>query len=169
MRNVLFHFNRMAVCASAGLLVAGCAITHPQKPPHRQAAHHPATSVRCQPAQPGDAAIGNWYGVRSQRGVAGKMHVLIHLRADGTMSYEEELKRGKRPSQALNETGCWRRDKQGLVLRTTMSNGDPVELADPIYTNRYAVRSQSRQHMELNGPFGPLGVRRMPGDYRLPF
>ena len=163
----LFRTSRGVVAVAAAMVAAGCAVK-PEKAPSPPVPRAPA-SLQCQAARAGDEAIGNWYGTRSQRGVAGTLHVLIHLRADGTMSYDEQLKRGKKPGQALGETGCWHRDQQGLVLQTAKSNGEPVELSDPIYKNHYTVRYQPPQTMVFDGRDGRLKARRMPENYRLPF
>lgn len=167
MNNVLFRAGRASACLAVGILAAGCAMngTKPAQP----AAAAPA-QVQCRAAETGDAAVGNWYGVRSQRGVAGQLHVLIRLKADGSMSYEEQLKRGKKPSQTLSETGCWQHDpQQTLLLRTLRSNGEKVEAEDPIYSNRYKIVSQTQSAITLDGPQGQLRAKRMPDGYRLPF
>lgn len=166
MNRFFFRTVRATACLAVGVAAAGCAVksTKPAPPP----AAVPA-QVQCQAAKAGDTAVGNWYGVRTQRGVAGQLHILIRLNADGTMSYDEQLKRGKKPGQNLSETGCWQREQQTLVLRTLKSNGEKVESDDPIYSNRYTVSSQTPQAMVLSGQQGQLRARRMPDGYRLPF
>lgn len=166
MNKVFLRTSRAAVCLAVGVVAAGCAVKS-NKPAAPSAAV--PVQVQCQAAKAGDATVGNWYGVRTQRGVAGQLHVLIRLKADGTMSYEEQLKRGKKPSQNLGETGCWQHEQQTLVLRTLRSNGEKVESDDPIYSNRYTVSSQTQQALVLNGHQGQLRARRMPDNYRLPF
>ncbi|CAM5455898.1 hypothetical protein [Eoetvoesiella caeni] len=166
MNQVLFRTSRAVVYLALGVAAAGCAVKSNKPAPG--AAGAPA-QVQCQAAKAGDTAVGNWYGVHTQRGVAGQLHVLIRLKADGTMSYEEQLKRGKKPSQNLSETGCWQHEQQTLVLRTLKSNGEKVESDDPIYSNRYTIGSQTQTAMVLDGPQGQLRARRMPDGYRLPF
>jgi len=157
---------RLTATAGVALIgLAGCANMHETS---RQKPSAMAQAQPCAPAAAGDALVGNWMGVQKQKGVAGELHVLITLRADGAMAYGEQLKRGRRPPQGLNETGCWNRQGQSLVLRTTHSNGVAVEADDPIYTNQYAVRSASGARLVLAGPDGPLALRRMPDDYRMP-
>jgi hypothetical protein len=95
---------------------------------------------------------------------------LYTLNADGVMAYTEQLKRGKNPSQGLDEGGCWRHDKQTLVLKTLESNGAPVNLDDPIYTNRYTVVSAGANALTLKAADGAtITARRMSPGYRLPF
>ncbi|HUG58381.1 MAG TPA: hypothetical protein VL002_09125 [Candidimonas sp.] len=150
---------------AATLLVAGCAapVSAPPPPPVKEA-------PKCQVAAPGDALVGNWLSVRKQKGVAGELRTLFTLHPDGTMAYTEQLKRGKNPSQGIDEAGCWKRDQQTLVLQTLLSNGAPIEASDPIYTNRYAIVSASGQVLNLKAPGGTaIKAKRMSPGYRLPF
>ena len=55
------------------------------------------------------------------------------------MSYESQLKVGKRIRPALRETGCWTYTNGIYTMQTTRSNGEPVDIEDPIYRNRYRV------------------------------
>src|SRR5690606_12279535 len=97
------------------------------------------------------------------------LRTLVSLRADGTMSYDEQLTRPRKAPQGLSETGCWQRDGQALVLRTVESNGSPVDLEDPIYINRYTLNRETPERITLTGSDGvKLEARRMPPDYRLP-
>lgn len=144
-------------------VLAGCAGAPSPKPP--PAAQEQAA---CRQAAQGDAWVGNWLGVDKRKGITGELHVLITLRQDGTMAYAEQLKRRSKLPQTLSETGCWHRDGETLVMRTTHSNGVPVEQGDPIYTNTYAVKSRAGQ-LALSRPEGLLTLKRMPNDYRLPF
>jgi hypothetical protein len=108
--------------------------------------------------------------VRKQKGVAGELRTLFTLHADGVMSYTEQLKRGKNPSQGLEETGCWQRKEQTLTLQTLESNGAPVDVSDPIYTNRYTIVSASGNVLALKAPDGTtIRAKRMSPGYRLPF
>lgn len=161
MRNVFFSVRALFCGLTLAILLAGCASSpKPAKP-------KPVSGV-CQAAAAGDPFIGTWLSVRKHKGVAGELHVQFALRADGTMAYSEQLKRGKRPPQELNETGCWSRDQHTLALKTTKSNGVPVELDDPIYTNKYTIRSQDGRLLSLLGSDGEFKARRMPDSYRMP-
>jgi len=154
------------VVASALLmLLAGCAVRRPAPPPP---AKH-AETVQCRAAPQGDALIGTWLSMGREKGIAGQLRTLFALHPDGTMAYAEQLVRGKRPPQGLDESGCWHREGQTLVLRTTQSNGAAVDLHDPIYVNRYAIVSQSGAALTLKGRDGVLKARRMPPGYRLPY
>ena len=146
---------------AVAVLVAGCAGA--PKPEPRQA-DEPAA---CPAASEGDAWVGNWLGVNQHKGVAGELHVQITLHQDGTMAYTEQLKRTGKSPQSLNEIGCWHREGDTLVLRTTHSNAVAVEQGDPIYTNEYETQTQAGR-LVLQGPEGPLSFRKMPDDYRLP-
>ncbi|HEY9281626.1 MAG TPA: hypothetical protein VIP51_16280 [Eoetvoesiella sp.] len=133
----------------------------------------PAPSVpvagQCRAAPANDPLVGTWLAVRKHKGVAGELHVLFALQADGTMAYNEQLKRGKTPPRELNETGCWHHDKSTLTLQTTKSNGAPIELDDPIYSNKFTIRSQDGKTLSLLGSDGQFKARRMPDGYRLPY
>lgn len=113
--------------------------------------------------------MGNWLSVSSERGVAGALRTLYTLHTDGTMDYVEQIKRPRTPSQGLHETGCWSHEGQTLVLRTLQSNSVPVNLNDPIYTNRYQVRQVTANELRLSGSNGAVRARRMSPGYRLPF
>jgi hypothetical protein len=157
--------------AGAGLAVAtvlaGCAT---QAPAPQAAAPAEPQAPACQAAAAQDGIVGNWLSVRREKGVRGELRTLFTLNADGTMAYTEQLKRGKQPSQGLDETGCWSRKDNGLVLRTLESNGAQVALDDPIYTNTYTVVSSSPEKLTLKAPDGAvLNARRMSPGYRLPF
>jgi len=148
----------------AAAMVLGACATPPAPQPQEKAP--PA----CQAAATDDKLVGNWLSIRKQKGVAGELRTLYTLNADGTMAYTELLKRGKNPSQGLAETGCWQHTKQTLVLQTLTSNGMPVDLDDPIYTNRYAVTSITTDNVALRDADGArITARRMSPDYRLPF
>lgn len=159
-------FRQRAVYAGlfAAALLAGCAApSAPQPAPKPEA-------PTCQAAASGEALVGNWLSVRKQKGVAGELRTLFTLHPDGTMAYTEQLKRGKNPSQGLSETGCWERKQQTLTMRTLQSNGAPVSLDDPIYTNDYTVVSADDKALSLKGADGTvITARRMSPGYRLPF
>ncbi len=151
---------------SLALLLAACAAppSPPEAPPKPKA-------PSCQVAAEGDALIGNWLNVRTQRGVVGELRTLFSLNADGTMAYTEQLKRGKKPSQGLAETGCWHRENQKLVLRTLQSNGADVDVDDPIYVNTYTVTGTQKDRITLRRDQDGVAMpaRRMSPGYRLPF
>lgn len=144
------------------LVLAGCA-TPPPEP------SAPEEVSACKAAASGEALVGTWMSVRRESGVTGELRSLFTLRADGTMSYAEQLSRPKRAPQGLAEAGCWVREGSTLVLRTTESNGSPVDLDDPIYVNRYQVVKEGSDRLRLRSPEGvQLDAKRMPADYRLP-
>lgn len=159
---------RIRVCAwLAGTLALGalaaCAPTVTQAP-------QAGVSVpECVPAAPGDALLGNWLSVSSQKGVAGAVRTLFTLNPDGSMSYVQQVKRPNSPSQGLYESGCWSRKGDGIELLTLESNGSPVNLGDPIYTNTYQLRRTEADELHLLGPEGPIRAKRMSPGYRLPF
>ncbi|HUH88938.1 MAG TPA: hypothetical protein VL003_12950 [Pusillimonas sp.] len=154
-RRALGFLTGMAV------LLAGCAGA--PKPEAPRTDGHTA----CQAAAQGDTWVGNWLGVDKRKGVAGELRVQMILRQDGTMAYTEQLKRAGKSPQSLSESGCWHRQANELVMRTTHSNAVAVEQGDPIYTNSYTTRT-SGPNLVLDGPEGPLSLKRMPDDYRLP-
>jgi hypothetical protein len=152
-----------AALAVVGALAA-CAPTAP--PPSASA---PAKPPACVAASAGDPVVGNWLSVASEKGVAGALRTLYTLKADGTMSYVEQIKRPRTPSQGLYETGCWTHQGNTLTLRTLQSNGSPVNLDDPIYVNRYQVEQATATDLRMRGPDGTVRVKRMSPGYRLPF
>lgn len=147
-------------------LAAGCAV-----PPQKAEVQAPvAQAPTCTAASANDPAIGNWLSIRREKGVTGELRSLFTLNADGTMAYTEQLKRGKQPSQGLAEAGCWHHTNNTLVLRTLESNGAPVNLDDPIYTNTYAMTGVNGDRLTLKASDGTrINARRMSPGYRLPF
>lgn len=165
MHDLLLRPRTLVVGLAAAVFMAGCAapVSAPPPPP-------PKTAPACQAAASGDVLVGNWLSVRKQKGVAGELRTLFTLHSDGRMAYTEQLKRGKNPSQGLDETGCWRHEGQALVLQTLLSNGAPVDLDDPIYTNRYTVVSAGGNALTLQGSDRAVfKAKRMSPGYRLPF
>ena len=165
MYDFLLRQRTLLMAAATMVFIAGCAapVTAPPQPPAKP-------EVKCQAAAAGEALTGNWLNVRKQKGVAGELRTLFTLHADGVMSYTEKLKRGKNPSQGLEETGCWQRQQQTLTLQTLASNGAPVDVNDPIYTNRYTIVSASGNIMTLKASDGTtIRAKRMSPGYRLPF
>ena len=158
------HLHAGAACAAL-LTLAACA---PIRPASEPAAAPPAPPA-CTAAVAGDPLVGNWLSVGSQKGVAGALRTLYTLNPDGSMNYVEQIKRPRTPSQGLYEAGCWSHDGQTLTLRTLESNGSPVNLDDPIYTNRYRVLRVNATELQLGGPSGTVKARRMSPGYRLPF
>lgn len=147
-------------------VVAGCAVPAPPAEPDPGDQALPA----CTPAAENNVLLGNWLVVRSQKGVAGELRTLLTLQPDGSMAYTEQLKRPGKPSQGLSETGCWFQEGQVLVMRTQESNGLPVDLDDPIYTNRYPIISADEKMLRLTTPEGvQVTARQMSPGYRLPF
>lgn len=150
------------LCLGAGWL-AGC--TTPMRAPEPEVASPPS----CQAAHSGEALVGNWLSVSSQKGVAGTLRTLYTLNADGTMVYVEQIKRSGKPSHGLHESGCWRYEGGQLVLQTVLSNGSPVDTSDPIYVNRYQVQEAGATELTMRSDKGTVRARRMSPGYRLPF
>lgn len=154
-------------CLSAAVLsitLAGCApVSQPAKPAAQ------VSLPNCTAPRASDPLIGNWLSVTAQQGVAGSVRTLYTLQPDGKMIFVEQVKRPRTPSQGLRETGCWTHEGQNLVLRTLESNGSPVNLDDPIYTNRYQVIQSSTNALQLRGASGTVRAKRMSPGYRLPF
>lgn len=167
MKKAIQHCRTWVGPLSLALLLAACAAPTPQpkEPPSQPQA------PSCQAAAAGDALVGNWLNVRTQRGVVGELRTLFTLNADGTMVYTELLKRGKQPSQGLAETGCWHRENQKVVLRTLQSNGADVDADDPIYVNSYTVAGTQKDRITLRRDADGVAMpaRRMSPGYRLPF
>ncbi|OZI40774.1 hypothetical protein CEG14_03165 [Bordetella genomosp. 1] len=154
-----------------GVALAGCAV---KKPAENAGAAEPAPpkKVVCTPASANSPMVGTWYSVSRPRGFAGDFQSLTVLSADGTMSYETQLKVGKRTRPALRETGCWTHDNGIYTLQTTQSNGEPVDADDPIYRTAYKVESVDRtkltlREMKSNGQV--VTARRMQPGYRMPY
>lgn len=158
------HLSMAAAGAAVLGMLAGCAPTKPATAPST-----PPAAPSCTPAAAGDSLVGNWLSVAAQKGVAGALRTLYTLNPDGTMTYVEQIKRPRAPSQGLEESGCWSRDRDTLVLRTLESNGVPVNLDDPIYSNRYRIVRSDARELRLQGPQGSVRARRMSPGYRLPF
>ncbi len=159
------RIHAWAACAAVLGTLAACAPIKPVSAP----AQAPAARPSCTAAVAGDPLVGNWLSVSSQKGVAGALRTLYTLNPDGTMNYVEQIKRPRTPSQGLYESGCWSHEGQTLILRTLESNGSPVNLDDPIYTNRHRVDRVNATELRLSGPDGAVKARRMSPGYRLPF
>ncbi len=61
------------------------------------------------------------------------------------MSYETQLKVGRKTRPALRETGCWSVADGVYTMQTTASNGEEVDASDPIYVNRLPGREGGRR------------------------
>lgn len=129
-----------------------------------------AATPECTPAAEGEPTIGNWLNKRQEKGVTGELRTLITLKADGSMLFTEQLKRPRQPSQGLNEAGCWWRDGNELILQSYTSNGAPVDIDDPIYTNRYRILKVEPEQLDITTEQGvELRTQRASPGYRLPF
>lgn len=160
------HCAGAQVAIITAVVLAGCTV--PVAPD--TATHEPQQPPSCTPASAASDLTGNWLAVRAQKGVTGELRTLFTLNADGTLTYTEQLKRGGKPSQGLSETGCWGQADNVLTLQTHESNSYPVDLKDPIYTNRYTVESVDNNLLRLRAADGEtMTARKMPAGYRLPF
>lgn len=152
---------KLTIAISALALMAACA-------PVQQQQAEPEGLV-CSPAQASDKLVGNWLAVGSEKDVAGAIRTLYTLNADGTMDYIQQVKRAKAPSQGIQESGCWQRNGQTLVLKTDTSNGVLVNLDDPIYTSKYIITKLTATELQLQADSGLIRAKRMSAGYRLPF
>lgn len=161
--------------ACAALALAGCAVKKPAAPPAGAASGaasvNAAGVIACQAQEASNPLIGTWYAVSTPRGMAGQMQTVTVLKPDGTMSYESQLKVGKRIRPALRETGCWTYTNGIYTMQTTRSNGEPVDIEDPIYRNRYRVERVDAQRMTLREDIKggqSSSAKKMAPNYRLP-
>jgi hypothetical protein len=163
--------SRFAGVACAALVLAGCAVKKDAPAPDIQIEPPPPKPVACTPVQSGSPLIGTWYSVSTPRGMAGNLQTLTVLSEDGKMRYESQLKIGKRIRPALSETGCWTYADGVYTMQTTASKGDPVDVSDPIYTNRYKVESLNTGKAvlrELKPGGQQITASKMSPNYRLP-
>jgi hypothetical protein len=163
--------SRFASVACVALVLAGCAVKKSAPALDVQKEPPPPTPVACVPVQSGSPLIGTWYSAFTPHGMAGNLQTLTVLSADGKMQYESQLKIGKRVRPALSETGCWTYADGVYTMQTTASKGDPVDVTDPIYTNRYKVESvnQAKAVLREMKPGGQqITASRMSPNYRLP-
>lgn len=161
-----------AVCGGliVGAALTGCAAKKGAgtEAPAQAPAPRP---LACAPTGADSPMVGTWYSVSRPRGFAGDLQTLTVLSADGSMTYETQLKVGKRIRPALRESGCWNVANGVYTLRTTKSNGEPVDADDPIYQTRYQVQSVDRSRLvlrELKTDGQQISARRMQPGYRLP-
>ena len=163
---LITRLKRLSLLA-ASAVVAACSTAFPPAVPEAP----PADKTRsCTPVAADEPLVGNWLNKRQQQGVMGEIRTLFTLQADGRMLYTEQIKRPRQPSQGLNESGCWWRDGDQLVLHTTQSNGLEVDLDDPIYINNYRITHSSSDKLRLRSLEGvEYQTERTSPGYRLPF
>ncbi|OZI62493.1 hypothetical protein [Bordetella genomosp. 11] len=163
-------FSRFAGVACAAFVLAGCAIKKNESPHPAPQPPSPPKPVACAASAGADALAGTWYSVSTPRGVGGTQQTLLVLAPDGKMHYRTQLKIRNKARPGLDETGCWTFANGVYTMQTTESNGDPVDLSDPIYTNRYRVEALDKSTLVLRDekPGGEvLKARRMPPGYML--
>jgi hypothetical protein len=161
-----FPFHAGALCAA--LVLAGCAS---KQPTLIVEAPDPAP-LACVPPQAGSPLVGIWLAVSRPKGVAGDYQTLTVLQPDGHMSYETQLRVGRKIRPALREAGCWSVADGIYTMQTIVSNGEKVDLSDPIYLNRYRIEKIDKARLTLRDlkQGGQVVVaQRMPSGYRLPF
>ncbi|PND30474.1 hypothetical protein A6B37_19910 [Achromobacter sp. HZ01] len=164
-------YLRSAGVACAVLILAGCAARKPAAIAEAQPAQA-SKPVVCTPAKSGDPMIGTWLSNSRPRDVSGEFRALTVLSADGTMSYETQLKIGRKTRPALRETGCWSVADGVYTMQTTRSNGEDVDTKDPIYLNRYRIERVEQAKLtlrEIKAGGQVVTARRMPAGYRLPY
>ncbi|ARP91902.1 hypothetical protein CAL14_17750 [Bordetella genomosp. 9] len=162
-------FLRFAGVACAAFVLAGCAVKKQTPAPAPQQSPSPPKPVACAPSAGAEALLGTWYSVSTPRGMAGTQQTLMVLGADGKMRYQTQLKVNNRARPGLTETGCWTYANGMYTMQTTESNGDPVDVSDPIYTNRYRVESVNQNTLVLRDikRGEVLRARKMPAGYAL--
>lgn len=164
-------FLRSAGLVCTVLLVAGCAVKKPAAP---AVAATPAAPkpMACVPVSANDPMVGTWYAVSKPRGVSGDFQSLTVLAANGSMTYETQLKIGRKTRPALRESGCWNVADGVYTMQTTFSSGEMVDADDPIYRNKYRVEKVDAtkltlREMKTNGQV--VTARKMQSGYRLPY
>lgn len=108
---------------------------------------------------------------RKLSGVAGEMQTLLTLQADGRMRQQTRVKSGRNIRSELRETGCWSSASGRLTTRVTRSNGELVDVDDPIYRSIYRVEKIDARRMTLREDkpgARPVTGERKPDSYRLP-
>lgn len=156
----------VAVCTVA--VLSGCAVTTQGPAPEISTPVYSDAFQSCTVVSQDEKAVGNWLSVRKESGIPGELRLQVQLLADGSMQYVEQLKRGNKPPQSLEETGCWYREEGTLILRSTHSNELLVDAQDPIYINRYAILELDAKGMTLDMQGKSIHLRRVKSDYRLP-
>ena len=166
--NILRRTSWVAVLAT--VFLSACAVKAPVPEPAAQTAAAKPVHPACQPAAAGDELAGNWLSKHRQKGVVGELRTLFTLQTDGSMAYTEQVKRPNKPSQGLNESGCWVRKGNNVQIITQESNGVTTEPGDPIYENNYNIVSLTARNLVLRDQSGTTyRLTRMSPGYRLPF
>lgn len=169
MKSVWWYRN--AVVAGAALTLVGCAMRNAPVEQVSVEADKPRPVV-CTRAEAGSPLVGTWQSNTRPRGVAGDFRALIVLGQDGGMTYETQLRVGKRIRPGLREAGCWQVADGVMTLQTVKSNGEPVDVDDPIYQNRYRIEKTEPSRLtlrELRSGGQSITVRRMQPGYRLSY
>ena len=115
--------------------------------------------------------VGNWYMSRKLSGVAGEMQTLLTLQADGKMRQQTRVKSGRNIRSELRETGCWSSAEGKLTTHVTRSNGELVDVGDPIYRTIYRVDKVDARRLTIREDkpgSRPVTGERKPDQYRLP-
>jgi hypothetical protein len=167
--NKAWWYRGFVVSGATSLLV-GCSTQHA---PVEQVSVEtpPPRPVACSPAPAGSPLIGRWLSNTRPSGVGGDFRALVALEADGTMTYDTQLKVGKRIRPGLREAGCWEVASGVLTLQTVKSNGEAIDMSDPIYQNRYRIEKTEPTRLklrEMRTGGQSITARRMPTSYRLP-
>ena len=162
---------RSVMVTGAALTLAGCVT---RKAPVEQVSveSEKPRPVACSPAAAGSPLVGTWLSNTRPRGVAGDFRALIVLAPDGNMTYETQLKVGKRIRPGLREAGCWQVADGVMTLQTVKSNGELIDADDPIYQNRYRVEKTEPARLtlrELRSGGQSVTARRMQPGYRLSY
>jgi hypothetical protein len=155
----------------AAFILAGCAVKQQAPTAEVKKETPPPAPAACVPVQDGSPLIGTWYSVSTPRGVAGNLQSLTVLSADGKMTYETQLKIGKKIRPALRESGCWSYADGVYTMQTTQSYGEAVDVSDPIYSNKYRVQNVNGKQaklLELKPGGQAITATKMSPNYRLP-
>ena len=141
------------------------------------ATSQPPVATAAAPAEPAcerqseSRLVGNWYLSRKLSGVAGEMQTLLTLQADGKMRQQTRVKSGRNIRSELRETGCWSSADGRLTTRVTRSNGELVDIDDPIYHSIYRVEKIDARRLTIREDkpgARPVTGERKPDQYRLP-
>jgi hypothetical protein len=162
---------RYAGAGCVAVMLAGCAVKRPEPPPVVKAAPPPPKVVTCAPPAVGSPLVGTWYSTSTPRDVSGRLESLYVLSDDGKMRYETQLQIGKRIRPALRESGCWTYADGIYTMQTMVSNGDPVDVTDPIYHNRYKVEKLTGNRLvmrDLKSGGQVITSTKMAPGYQLP-
>lgn len=152
----------------SGIVAALSACTTPPSPP--PAAPTAPVEPVCE-RQTDTRLVGNWYLSRKLSGVAGEMQTLMTLQADGKMRQQTRVKSGRSIRSELRETGCWSIADGRLTTRVTRSNGELVDVDDPIYRTIYRVEKVDARRLTIRDEkpgSRPMTAERKSDQYRLP-